>query len=173
MAFFHSTPQDRLWNYLQWARIYIKSLSTLFSTIQMPTQYSHSLARLRNSQVLPDDDKSWIQLKFLNSVFIVPINLYGCPSASHVALTWLVQSLPCWFFFAFLSQDLLIFYASLWFTNSGESVFSTQLHELHHLQSPVKKGVGIFLFREILPRLWGEKRGPEKAKKQEYYTSSW
>lgn len=163
MAFFHSTPQDCLWNYLQWACIYIKSLSTLFSTIHMPTLYSHSLASLKNHQVLPDDDKSWTQLKFLNCVLIMSISLYGCPSASHVALTWLVQILPCWGF-AFLSQDFLIFYTSLWFTNFGESVFPIRLHELHHLQSPVEKGVGVFLFCEILPRLWRKRGGLKKPK---------
>jgi len=74
------------------------------------------------------------------------------------------------FFFSLLSEDFLIFYASLWFTNFGKSVFSTQIHELHCLQSPVKKAVGwILLFHEVLSRLW-EKR-PEKAQKQEYYTS--
>lgn len=79
------------------------------------------------------------------------------------------------YIFVFLSQDFLTFYASLWFTNFGESTFLTHSHELHSLQSPVKKGVGCcvfgFFFHEILPRLWAATRGLKKPKKQEYYTS--
>lgn len=61
-------------------------------------------------------------------------------SPKLIVLVWV-----CWLWgFFFFSLYFHGFYANFWFTTFEESVFSTQLHELPHLQSPEKKEVGGF-----------------------------
>lgn len=149
--------KDILWFFLQWAFIYTKSPST------------PSFAKKER-----DRKKKMMNWNFW-SILITWISLCGCPSASHAALNSLVQSYVI-FLFSY-HRIFSLFMPVFGLPTLGKSTFLTHSHELHSLQSPVKKGVGccvfVFFFHEILPRLWAATRGLKKPKKQEYYTSLW
>lgn len=140
MAFFHSTPQG---SPVKWftvgMHLYQVSFYPFLHYPRACAVFSF-FARLKNHQVLLYDDQSWTQLKFLNCVLITSIS--GCSSASHVALTWLVQSL--------LGSSG--FFSFLWAT-------------LPTITSEERSWLGFFfLVREMLSRLWEKRRGLKKPK---------
>lgn len=78
------------------------------------------------------------------SILITWISLCGCPSASHAALNSLVQSYVI-FLFSY-HRIFSLFMPVFGLPTLGKSTFLTHSHELHSLQSPVKKGVGCCVF---------------------------